>query len=382
MRASFSDNHSILMASIPPKRIYFDSNMLHGWPRTAYKLSYFIGLAHWLKADLFIPETVEKELENQFVREGLEAIRGVNFAFKKLRNHAREVIDFQFEMPDEDADGFAKSFRRRSQEIKDFYKIANIPQPELSTQVLLEMAINRDPPFEEKTIGDRRFVTGLQDTAILYSILAHLKSAAPDDRCVFLSADSIFRSPELAHILNEKAPKLEICKSLEEISDHLIEFVKGELRTEWDKESLQVEQDLTAQKDGISEQILPLLQLSDLGRGTWKTVVHVTFMEIREFRYVRTELPPTGSMPPWSQYKRQDGESVKISATASFDFKALSKTIDFYTAMLGAGQDYVPPPPKIEETSFSQSMSLSITGTFKDGKIGKFKVVSVEADKY
>jgi hypothetical protein len=387
MRALFGDNHSISrgieMAQLPPKRIYFDSNILHGWPRMAYSLPWTIGLAHWMKAELFIPQTVEDELEGQFVRGGGEAIRQVHSAFKKLQNHSREVIDFQFDMPDEDEDGFTQSFRKRSQATKDQYKIITVPQPELPTKLLLEMAIKREAPFEEKSIGDKKFVTGLQDTAILFSILAHIKLVSPEDRCIFVSADGIFHSSELEPLLSGEAPKLEMYRSLNLLSEHLLEFVRGELRAEWDKESLDIEHALTTEKDAIAGQILPLLQLSDLGgRGTWKSVLHVTFMQIRDFRYVRTELPESGNIPPWSHYKRHEGEIVKISAVGSIDFKALTKAIDFFSAMLSAGQDYVPEPPKIEETSFFQSFNLSITGTVHEGKIGDFKVVSVEAVKY
>jgi hypothetical protein len=369
------------MTLLPPKRIYFDSNILHGWPRMAYSLPWTIGLAHWLKADLIIPQTVEDELEGQFIRGGIEAIRQVNSSFKKLRSHCNEVIDFQYEMPDEGEDGFAQSFRKRSKEVKEYYQLTTIPQPEFSTKLLLQMAINRDPPFEEKTTGDKKFVTGLQDTAILFSILKHIKTAAPEDRCVFVSADGIFHSTELAQLL-AGPPKLEMVKSLTALSDHLWEFVSGELRTEWDKEANQVEQDLTVQKELIAGQLLPLLSLSEVGRGTWKTVLQVINLQIKEFRYVRTELPESQYRPPWTHYQRPEGETVKISTVAAIDFKAMARAIDLFSAFLAAGQDTTPEPPKIEETSFSQNFNLSISGTVRKGKITDFKVVGIEPEKY
>jgi len=113
------------------------------------------------------------------------------------------------------------------------------------------MAIKREAPFEEKSIGDKKFVTGFQDTAIFFSILAHIKSVSAEDRCIFVSADGIFHPSELEPLLSGEAPKLEMYKSLKLLSEHLLEFVRGELRAESDKESLDIVHALTAEKDAI-----------------------------------------------------------------------------------------------------------------------------------
>lgn len=56
------------------------------------------------------------------------------------------------------------------------------------------MAINRDAPFEEIEIDkSRRVVTGLQDTAILFAVAAHMKTADKDARCTLISNDGVFQ---------------------------------------------------------------------------------------------------------------------------------------------------------------------------------------------
>ena len=52
------------------------------------------------------------------------------------------------------------------------------------SQTLLEMAINRDEPFEEVELTkSRHVVVGLQDTAILFSIAKHMQTAREGYRC-------------------------------------------------------------------------------------------------------------------------------------------------------------------------------------------------------
>ncbi len=66
------------------------------------------------------------------------------------------------------------------------------------------MAINRIAPFEEINIGkDHKGVVGLQDTAILFSIIEHMKSADKGDRCAFISKDAVFHKAEVRAMLKD-----------------------------------------------------------------------------------------------------------------------------------------------------------------------------------
>ena len=56
------------MSKQPLKRIYFDTNILFRWPNLPNNVAFLFGVANWVGADLYIPKTVEDELEGQFVR--------------------------------------------------------------------------------------------------------------------------------------------------------------------------------------------------------------------------------------------------------------------------------------------------------------------------
>lgn len=51
------------MTEQPLKRIYFDTNILFHWPNLPNNVASLFGVANWVGADLYIPKTVEDELE-------------------------------------------------------------------------------------------------------------------------------------------------------------------------------------------------------------------------------------------------------------------------------------------------------------------------------
>ena len=56
------------MDAKPLKRIYFDTNILYRWPNLPNNVASLFGVANWVGTELYIPKTVEDELEGQFVR--------------------------------------------------------------------------------------------------------------------------------------------------------------------------------------------------------------------------------------------------------------------------------------------------------------------------
>jgi hypothetical protein len=373
------------MSTTPLRRIYFDSNPLHGWPKTPYGFPWMVGLAMWNKGELFVPQTVEDELEAQFIRGGAQALKAVSSAFRELRVHCHGVIDFQYPMPEATDDELSESYLSHSATARSHFSMQLIPQVDVPLDKLLRMAICRQPPFEEKTSGkDSRFVTGLQDTAILFSIIEHAKMSKEGERCAFVSADAIFHTAEVKKLLATEAPNLEVFKSVESVADDLWGFVFGVLRSSWEAEMKQVEDSLNAQKEQLAEQISPLLPISDLGRGSYKNVRAILSMSIKDFSLVKTELPPSEQRPPSAlEYHRPDGSSVEISAQASIDFRVMAESYNLFASFLLAGQDYTPDPapPKLEETTIWDRLKVSLIGTVMGGVVGEFQVTSVEVAK-
>lgn len=77
----------------PRKRVYLDSNVLHSWPNGANWLWNALSAARWLGSELYIPETVEEELQAQFVRGVQTAYDAIDGQVKVLRKLCRNIIN-------------------------------------------------------------------------------------------------------------------------------------------------------------------------------------------------------------------------------------------------------------------------------------------------
>jgi hypothetical protein len=77
--------------------------------------------------------------------------------------------------------------------------------------VFLDMAINRMPPFEEYQVTSKKTqVVGLQDAAILLSIIDHTKTAPENGRCALVSEDAVFHGAETRKVWEQAGVKLEL----------------------------------------------------------------------------------------------------------------------------------------------------------------------------
>jgi hypothetical protein len=218
------------------------------------------------------------------------------------------------------------------------------------------MAITRTAPFEERTVGADTIVTGLQDAAILFSVLDHMKTAPEGDRCAIISNDKMFHAAETRNLVH----------------------IWDATRAGWQAEMAQIEASLNADKEELSRQIQAILPASEVGHQIWGRVKEVTGFSVTEFRYVLTEMPESQHRPPQAEtYKRPDGDEVKISAKALTKIDAIVET----TNWLGAFAIGIQQPPittKTETTTLTETLNVSITGTVRDGIVGDFKVTSVD----
>jgi hypothetical protein len=370
------------MASQPLKRIYFDTNILYRWPHPPNDIYSIFGVAKWLGAQLLMPEVVEGELEAQFVRSVTAAYDAAEQDVKEINRLCRDVIaiDITGTRPDE-AD-LRAAFRKRSDDLKTHFGISVIPLPALDVRMFVDMAISRTAPFEERVASGDKVVTGLQDAAILFSVLDHMKTADDADRCALISNDKIFHAAETRKLVQLTGNKLETFKKVSTLFDDLYNHVWDATRTAWHAEMSQIEASLNAQKDDLSKQIFPFVKASDVGQGIWKRAKEITASSVTEFRYVLTELPESEHRPPHAEtYSRPDGSEVKISAKAFTQIEAAVETTNWLGLFAFQGMQPPDATPKMENATFTETLNLSLTGTVRTGVIGNFKVTSVEAER-
>jgi hypothetical protein len=111
-----------MMPSEPLKRIYFDTNWLRRWPNPANNVPAVRRAANWMDTEIYIPETVEDELENQFLRDTVAAYINASSAVEDLSKLFRNVIDIQYELPRPSDELLRKAFRVRSAQSKEYFQ--------------------------------------------------------------------------------------------------------------------------------------------------------------------------------------------------------------------------------------------------------------------
>jgi hypothetical protein len=366
------------------KRIYFDTNQLQGWPYVSNSIAYIFRAANWLNTELYIPATVEDELERQFVRDVNAAFREANSGAQELKKLFRGVLPVEFVVPHVSDDALRRAFRARSTQMKEFFHISTIPLVEIPSGVLVGMAINRQPPFEEVNAGkERTVVTGLQDTAIILSIIEHLRSTTAGDRNSFVSSDGVFRKPETRELIERHGVNLEIFKEADDLWKSLFEHIWEAIRIEWSAEIKQIRDALDAAKETLAIQLLPMLPTAEI--GGYKTIKEVKALRIKRFSHVVTVLPEQDQRPPVAQtYKRAEGSTVQISANAEIelDIKVQKFSLTDYLLNLNTqGVETQFPVARIEDMTINPIIKLSLTGEMHEGIVTNFKITDVQVEK-
>jgi hypothetical protein len=164
------------MDSSPLKRVYFDTNILFRWPHLPNNIRSIFGAAKWVGTELYMPTIVESELEARYVREVEAIYDSIASQWKKLGALCHGVIQVDLSGSRPNIDDLRKGFQASSNQLKTDYGISNIPLTTVTLGAFVDMAINRNAPFEEYEVApEKKQVVGLQDAAILFSIIDHMK---------------------------------------------------------------------------------------------------------------------------------------------------------------------------------------------------------------
>jgi hypothetical protein len=358
----------------PPKRLYFDTNILRGWPNCSNEIWNIFSVANWLKTELYIPKVVEDELEAQFIRGVHELLDALDTSVNQYRKLCRNIIETDINGSAPTDKELQDAFRARSEQIKQHYSIAVVPLTKISLEVFVEMAIHRDPPFEQVQIDKSKHgVVGLQDATILFSVMEHLPKN--NDRFILLSADNTFYHQDVGDLLDQWGVKLERIKSAGAIRKEFSEHMFQAIREPWVKEMETIEADLNAQKDALALQIEEFINAPGFDQKLWVRAKVRKELKITEFRFIMTNLPEY--LPPQTAYHRPEGSKVPISARATAEMQALVEHSD-WSSIFGPSTEGPSPLPGLDHATLTEYLTVSIDGTVCNGRISNFIVTSVE----
>ena len=202
----------------PLKRLYFDTNILYGWPHPSNNVYPIFGAANWLETELYTPAVVNQELEVQFIRAVTDAYQNLSSNLKQIKRLCRSTIDVKSIHSPSSESELRAAYAVSSEQLRLHFGISIIPLTAAPLSTFIGMAINRSVPFQERIVSNgQAAVVGFQDAAILFSIIDHLKSAPTDGRCAFVSNDGVFQKPEIFALVQAHGVTLEVFRTTNEV---------------------------------------------------------------------------------------------------------------------------------------------------------------------
>jgi hypothetical protein len=221
-------------------------------------------------------------------------------------------------------------------------------------------------------------VTGFQDAVILFSILSHL--ADSPGAAAFASQDAVFSGAAVRTQICDRGVDLRVYKRLNALGDELWERVAPAIRQGWEEDFAKADEAVQANTTPIEAELLSIIDRAEIGREESAEVIQVRKATIKKPISVRTELPDSQSIPPFSAgFNRKPG-LTKIEATVWVDFDATVRPyfgglVSLLVARTMA-QAAQPSEPKIEDRTISKIVDLALEAEFDGKQYGRPRLVN------
>jgi len=268
------------------KRIYLETSFLRqiGWPGPSQAIDRLVEMASVFKVTLLLPEPVEIELEENWIREIREARWKLQ---KQLAGFSRSISavgmsTIVLPLPgDEEA---MASYRTRVREIKEKWPLGSVPFTRQDVRKFFEMAAKRELPFEEKDKGFR-------DVVILYSVIDHLRET-PAVIAVLAAQDSVFSGEEVARQIREAGVRLDVYRTADEMIDETRKDIAARVRESWERLEMSALETLKRRLPNLQKFISENLEVpEDLFEVSFSGGVTVRRIEVVKVKRVRTPYP-------------------------------------------------------------------------------------------
>lgn len=226
--------------------VYLDTNVLidlsHGDTNVDFiELRSLLERGH---VGLFVPETVVKEFIQHRIKDTLDQIERLKAASRKIgRLLGRDPLTHE-EPQDVEA-----TINEKMMNYLQNAGIEVIRTPNIPLETLIDMAVKKQPPFEEK--GEK----GFRDAVILFSIMDHMKTNSFSN-AILVSVDPIFTHNEVIDRFKEKGQNILIGKSFAEAKDQVKKQIDTSLKAQAEKKKKDLISFLSTQSELIFDYIL------------------------------------------------------------------------------------------------------------------------------
>jgi hypothetical protein len=316
------------------KYIYLDSNPLlgAGWPRITEKLQTISELAQIHHLSLFLPVSVEEELEQHWIRDLFEKEKRIKQSVADRNKVSSDIVSDLAAPAFPSRDIVIQSYRDRVGSLKKVLSIQSSPFTSRSLQEIFRMSASRTPPFKDK---DKDF----QDVVHVLSVIDHLKTL-PNKHCAFVSEDQIYEPANIEALQRDSGVAIRVFKSFDELEKCLTDELSARIREEWKSESQNMLAKLQPQRAELATFIREHLEIpeSELCVGAIRRALPRR-AELVEISDIRT--------PPFQLRDRPADEPLPISIDAKVEILAdveIAPTME--ESRLRIGQEDTRPSPQ------------------------------------
>ncbi len=302
--------------------VYFDSSALYD-PLRKFSDAEWGSLKEYaslLKAPLFLPDVVMKELQNQAklsVEAGLTKILNLSNSTNELLPEAKRLtINPQIGAANlepavlKDMQDSAMSEIETQLRFNKLNIVSNFVVPQ---EHMVKMAIDRIRPFTEK--GEK----GFRDTIILYSVLVHAKEVGHKS-IILVSADGAFDHEDVQSLAKNYVDNLLICKNIKETCDCIADLIDRKIKNMVDAEAEKVRLQLLKDNTQIENYLLQRCEFSP----SFLSKEQIWMSDIKKIESINVEGINDIRRNPASSKNDFEGE-IKVSAVLELKFKVVAQ---------------------------------------------------------
>jgi hypothetical protein len=352
--------------------IYLETEALvrSNWPGISVLLRNVFTLANLWGLPLLLPEPVEKQVEERWLRKVDEArvkLASAATAFDRLLG----PLGTRLQTNQEPVEELLRRYRETVGVIKSTFKIQPVPFTTRPVADFFNIAVRYILPFECQGEGK-----GFQDAVILASVLDHL-SHNPEYSGVLASADGALAKTNLDSFIPGCAPTRLKVLTLDQIGELLYrKYWDERVKAPWEEEQRNAMEAVRAKERELTEFIASRLSGSMLSPGISQKVVQVRGVDKIEIQYVRTPLPDPAK--PDRVVKLAIAALAQCRAVVEENYSGLAGLLFSRSYQrLSGGLPPPPPAPKQTEESVAWIGGIEAEAEVVDRRFEKIRFLSL-----
>ena len=284
-----------------------------GWPRVSAIIERLGGVARGLRADVFLPEIVEVELEEGWLREFTDKTQAVTSRLKDCNRLLSGVVDLSITIEVPDREAVRKGYHLALEAAKEKLGATTSPVTTRPVKGFAVMAARRDVPFKDRDEGFR-------DAVIFWSMIDHALALGRTN-CILIAQDEIFSKPELTAAAKEAGITLHVHKGIREFVDDAYSRLEAVIRRGLEQDQERARAALLGIRESVEKFIVENLVFKEYDLETvFGTVGGIKSIAVTDIRSVRVSvdvpLPTTD-------------KEVKISFEAAVDVHVIVERYPF-----------------------------------------------------